>query len=273
MPEHDLRSLGAIVEQLAGDLVAYSALRGDAAMEDSLHTAWVDVITSYHDLAGVLSRLATMRATYLERQVAALQLGADPRGLLLAITGHAPAPWITVGFPPARVVMNLSWGLPFRDGSAHRVYFALALEHFYYEQDALAVLRDVHRVLDASGVLRLVVPDLEKYIRAYAAGDDAFFAAHRRFWPWAERMHTPMDYLQSMSGSGMGRGPGGFFDHKMGYDFATLSRLVRAAGFTSIERREYMQSEHAELRIDQVSHDASFGHDGQNFNLFVECAK
>jgi predicted SAM-dependent methyltransferase len=277
-PTEQLRGLGTVVEELAAELVAYSAMRDPgpsdavgAAMADTLHGAWVDVITGYHDLAGVLSRLATLREAYLERQVAALQLGPDPRGLLLSLTGHAPAPWITVGFPPARIVMSLRWGLPFRDGSAHRVYFALALEHFYYEHDALAVLRDVRRVLAPGGVLRIVVPDLEKYVRAYAAGDDAFFTAHKRFWSWAERMHTPMDYLQGMSGSGMGRGSGGFFDHKMGYDFATLSRLLRDAGFAAIERRDYMQSEHVELRIDHVSHDASFGHDGQNFNLFVEC--
>ena len=275
----DLRSLGAIVEEIGASLVAYAALQdagGDepaAATTAMVKEAWADVVVCHHDLANVLSRLETLRGPFLARQVAALGLGDAPRDLQLSLTGRAPTPWITIGFPPAQVVMNLRWGLPFPDESARFVYFALALEHFYYEEHALQILRDTRRVLASDGVLRIVVPDLEKYIRAYAAGDDAFFIAHRKFWPWAQRMHTPMDYLQGMSGSGMGRIPGGFFDHKMGYDLATLTRLLGAAGFSRIEKHEYMVSDHPELRIDHVSHDAAFGHEGRNYNLFVECRR
>ena len=274
-----LRSLGIVVESLATDLVAFGALPsahgkldGADVLDENLREVWADLVVHYHDLAHALSRLETMRRPYVQRQVEVLGLGAAPRDLQLCLTGSAPSPWITVGFPPAQITMSLLWGLPFPDRSARFIYCALALEHFYYEQHALAIAKDVRRVLANDGVFRVVVPDIERYVRAYAAGDEEFFAKHRSFWEWAKHMHTPMDYLQGMSGTGMGRGPGGFFDHKMGYDFDTLARLLRTAGFARVERREYMQSDHVELRIDHVSHDASFGHAGQSYNLFVEAS-
>jgi predicted SAM-dependent methyltransferase len=276
----ETRALGILLEEIAASLLGFCALpsaQGRLAapetpiLDEMLRDAWLDLLVLHHDMAHVVSRFRTMRATYVQRQVEALGLGANPRDLQISLTGSAPPPWITCGFPPARVVMNLLWGLPFPDGSARFVYFALALEHFYYEPHALAVLRDIRRVL-GGGVLRVVVPDIEGYVRAYAAGDEEFFTEHQRFWPWAEHMHTPMDYLLGMSGAGMGRGPGGFFDHKTGYDLRTLSRLLLAAGFARVEPRAYMDSPHPELRIDHVSHDAAFGHGGRSYNLFVEAS-
>ena len=274
-----LRGLGVLVEEVAANLAGFSALPAAGgnltgelvpALDETLLGAWDDLVVHVHGLANVATRLAMMRGPYLQRQVEALGLGDAPRDLQLCLTGHAPPPWITVGFPPARVTMNLAWGLPFPAGSARYVYFALALEHFYYEHHARAILVDIRRTLAPGGVLRVVVPDLEKYIRAYAAGDEAFFTRHRALWPWAQHMHTPIDYLLGMAGAGMGRGPGGFFDHKTGYDFAALSRLLAAAGFSSVVRRDYMQSDHPALRLDHTSHDASYAHDDQNLNLFVE---
>jgi len=267
-----LRGLGVIVEEIAASLAGFGALGngGDPALDEMLLDTWSDLVVDAHALANVLSRLNMMRGPYLQRQIEALGLGDSPRDLQLCLTGTAPAPWITVGFPPARVTMNLLWGLPFPAGSARFVYCALALEHFYYEHHARNILGDIRRTLAEGGVLRVVVPDIEKYIRAYAAGDEAFFAKHRALWPWAKHMHTPIDYLLGMSGAGMGRAPGGFFDHKTGYDFAALSRLLAATGFSNVVRRDYMESDHAELRIDHASHDAAFAHDDQNLNLFVE---
>ncbi len=221
-------------------------------------------------LLRLAQKLDRHRAAYVAEQLGRLHLPRDARDLQICLTGRAPAPWLNVGLPPADLAINLAWGIPLPEASARYVYFALALEHFFYRADAQAILAEVRRVLRAGGVLRVVVPDIEKYVRAYVAGDREFFDRHRQFWAWAHLLRTPMEHLQLMSGSGQGRGPSDFFAHKNGYDYETLSLLLRDAGFTSVARSEYLHSEHEGLAIDGVSHDAGFGSGGQNFNLFVE---
>ncbi len=114
------------------------------------------------------------------------------------------------------------------------------------------------------------MPDLEKYLRAYVAGDRRFFDKHREFWSWAEHARTPLDLTLMMAGSGLARGPGDFSGHQTGYDLETLRALLIEAGFAQVAPRAYQESPHAELCIDHLSHDASYGDGKQNYNLFVE---
>jgi predicted SAM-dependent methyltransferase len=61
---------------------------------------------------------------------------------------------------------NLLNGIPENDNSFDLVYHSHVLEHFS-KDDGVKFLRDCYRVLKPGGVLRVVVPDLERIVKAY----------------------------------------------------------------------------------------------------------
>jgi SAM-dependent methyltransferase len=70
--------------------------------------------------------------------------------------------------PENILVHDLSRGLPFPANSAQAVYHSHLLEHL--DQAAAQIfLREIKRVLQPGGVVRIAVPDFEKLARAYLA--------------------------------------------------------------------------------------------------------
>jgi len=63
---------------------------------------------------------------------------------------------------------DVTKGLPFDDASFDLVYHSHLLEHLRREQ-AAPFLSECHRVLRSGGIIRVVVPDLERIVRAYLA--------------------------------------------------------------------------------------------------------
>jgi len=129
-------------------------------------------------------------------------------------------------------------------------------------------LGEIRRVLAPGGVVRIVVPDIEKYLRAYASGDEAFFAERRRRRGLPAEL-TNLETLLPYAGANAT--PDAMFEHhKFGYDFATLASALERAGLVDIRRCDYQQSPHAELRVDHASSNARAQHDGEHYSLFVE---
>jgi SAM-dependent methyltransferase len=65
-------------------------------------------------------------------------------------------------------------GLPLEDGSIDYAVTIHALPEVPYP-DLVPALQELRRVLKPGGVLRLVLPDLEKGIQAFLAGDSDYF--------------------------------------------------------------------------------------------------
>lgn len=177
--------------------------------------------------------------------------------------------WVNLDMFPAQIAMDLKWGLPFAAGDVRYIFMSHVLEHLYYPDEALSLLRDMRRVLSRDGVVRIVVPDIEKGLRAYLADDYEFFARRRRiWWWWPERDTTLGEFLEY---AGAGANPAAFFrSHKFGYDFATLSALLSRAGFADIARSSFQGSADPVLRIDHASHVAPATRDNEHYSLFVE---
>jgi predicted SAM-dependent methyltransferase len=77
--------------------------------------------------------------------------------------------WVNVDIHPTGpsvVVHDLERGIPFPDNSFSAVYHSHLLEHLP-KADAPGFLRECLRVLQPGGILRVVVPDLEKIARLY----------------------------------------------------------------------------------------------------------
>ncbi|HVF49151.1 MAG TPA: methyltransferase domain-containing protein [Pyrinomonadaceae bacterium] len=223
-------------------------------------------------LAAVASELRERRAPYLAAQLARLNISGATRGLKLQLGSGATRPegWLNIDFPPADVGLHLGWGLPFADGVADHVYLSHVLEHLYREE-ALALLKEAQRVLSPTGVVRVVVPDIEKCLRAYAAGDEDFFETRKKFWTRTRTFQTPLEHLLKNAGAGIK--PGKFWGHKYAYDFPTLELLLHEAGFAHVARSEFMQSAHPELLIDDKGKTTGFKHGDAYYSLFVEATK
>jgi len=71
-----------------------------------------------------------------------------------------------VKFPQNIQYGDIVRGLPLKNSSIKGVYCSHVLEHLTYEDFNIAI-RNVYKILQPGGVFRIVVPDLEFYIRNY----------------------------------------------------------------------------------------------------------
>jgi SAM-dependent methyltransferase len=176
--------------------------------------------------------------------------------------------WINIDIDVGDIRCDLRDGIPLDTGAVRFVYASHVLEHFDRE-DGQQLLLEIRRVLAPGGVLRLVVPDLELCLRAYANAEAAFFYARERHWPYARFARTPLEHFLEYAGAGAS--PLEEIGHRYGYDFETLSVVLAECGFQDIVRSQYMRSGWEELRVDNFSHAATMTTaDGKHFSLFLE---
>jgi len=164
-------------------------------------------------------------------------------------------------FPPD--LLNIPWNssifvhdirkpLPFSDSSVAAVYASHVLEHLYREEAQL-VVNESFRVLAQGGVLRVVVPDLEAIIQEYM-GERPFGTltielerlsrADRLNQRLLMRYPTPFypHFLHRIYGSWKD-----LHSHKWMYDAESLIALFEAGGFVQVRRREYLDSDIADI--------------------------
>ena len=198
---------------------------------------WVNVDGSWN------ARLA--RYPVLRKSLAALHI--IPRGL-------AEVKWRNVKYHDLR--RPLPWG----NGVASAVYASHVLEHLYADQ-ALSLVQEAFRVLQPEGVIRLMVPDLEKPARQYLSELDTVlrgescvanetpadrFLAELLFRPkaaprgfWAYRLYNQLTELQ---------------DHKWMYDGVSLQHLLRQAGFSQVAVAHRHNSRIADITAVETNH-------------------
>jgi SAM-dependent methyltransferase len=271
------RQLGLLADATHALAVDLAAL-GSSAVTYLSRTTGVSLESRLTSLLAAVDSLRTSFAP-LQREMIAEQLrrvnvDESARALKLHIGagGHHLEGWINIDVDAGDVTINVANGLPFAGGSASFIFASHVLEHLYYPEQSLHFLAHCLRVLAPGGVLRLVVPDIEQCIRAYADGDGEFFASRAATWQDWPKGRTPLEDFLAYAGAGPR--PGAFLEsHKYGYDFTTLERALRTVGFAEVTRSAFMQSAHPELRIDEASAVAGATHGEEHYSLFVEARK
>jgi predicted SAM-dependent methyltransferase len=147
--------------------------------------------------------------------------------------------------------------LPLADGSAAGIRVEQFVEHLEPREELPTFLRDCHRALRAGGVLRVIVPDAERYLRAYCREDLEGFRDLAVPDPFPADLPTRMDVVNHVFHQ--------WHEHRWGYDFETLGHRLRGAGFVSIVRSEYKVSLDSELAQDREEH--------APYSLYVEAVK
>lgn len=137
-------------------------------------------------------------------------------------------------FPPADVIWDCRYGLPFPEGKFEFVFSEHFLEHLDFPASAKKVLSEIHRVMKPGGTLILGVPDAGKAIRAYCKKDKRFLDRLRRRYlrrrPPIE-VFGELDLINYLFRDQL-ENPN-YTVHYWAYDADSLSELLRSVGFRS----------------------------------------
>lgn len=163
--------------------------------------------------------------------------------------GHSG--WVNVDFmplPSVNCVYDCRKRLPFPDGSVRMIFTEHFFEHIDYTEEAPYFLTECRRVLKSGGILRIVVPDAGRYLRAYAAeGWEALThlrglrADHFDHYT-GSTYRTKMELINEVFRQA--------YTHKFAYDAETLRQLLLDAGFTRSVHQEFGRSELPEVALD-----------------------
>jgi predicted SAM-dependent methyltransferase len=119
------------------------------------------------------------------------------------------------------IYANAAKCIPLASSSVAVVYSSHMLEHLD-RTEALALLHEVHRVLIPGGVIRLVVPDLLRRVRAYVeSGDADAFVSSLNMGSRAVRVLAAKIQFMAI----------GSREHQWMYDAKSLIRLLESADF------------------------------------------
>lgn len=166
----------------------------------------------------------------LERRRAAT-IAADGRALRLHLgcSDVYLEGWLNVDMADPRHRLDLSWdlrrGIPLPDGRADAIFAEHLFEHIGLD-GGLSLMRECRRVLAPGGVVRITVPDLERYARSYL-GDDPLLDDCR-----GGRPTRAMAFEEIFFHHG----------HRAMYDFETMALMLRSVGFEAVERSAFGES-------------------------------
>jgi predicted SAM-dependent methyltransferase len=181
-----------------------------------------------------------------------LNVGSGGRGL---------PNWVNIDLARHRdttLRLDIRRGLPLASNSVQRILIEHVLEHVDFRSDIPRLLQEFHRVLQPDGTLRIIVPDAERFLIAYASREPSAWRALG--WDVTQLprdIFTPMhviNHIFHQSG-----------EHLFAYDFETLQYALHQAGFREINRKSFRQSRDPRLAIDQGGH--------APYSLYVEAVK
>jgi predicted SAM-dependent methyltransferase len=146
---------------------------------------------------------------------------------------------------------DIRHGLPLEEGSVDYAVSVHALQEIPFA-DVVPVLSELRRVLKPGGVLRLVLPDLEKGIRAYQRGDREYFL-------------VPDEDAKCLSGK--------FVIQMLWYGYSRtlftadfIEEMLRNAGFGQVRGSEFRQTNSSFTGITELD-------SRPRESLFVEAVK
>lgn len=141
-------------------------------------------------------------------------------------------------------LVDLRKSLPFPDHSFQGVYSSHVLEHLYRDE-ALALLKEIKRVLVPNGLIRIVVPDMRSFVEAYVNAlekqetSDRLPADELNYLLHLRPSRAPqLDFWQKLRYQSRDMGI-----HKWMYDIDSLHALVRDAGYVEIRKVSHLESE------------------------------
>jgi predicted SAM-dependent methyltransferase len=153
-----------------------------------------------------------------------LNLGSGPRGL-------QNSTWVNIdGYKDTNVhfLCDFNRPLPFAPGTFDGIFCEHVLEHFDYPHGK-SLLIECNRILKKGGAIRIVVPDGQKFLKAYF-----------------EEPEFIIKYKECSTGHSMEAVNAWFYqryEHQHIYDAAYLIDLLHKAGFTGAVKSSFKNSQ------------------------------
>lgn len=170
--------------------------------------------------------LLTTAVLPIQRRRAALLASRRPLRLHLGSAGNRLGGWVNIDLLRPGRRLELYWdlrrGIPFASSSVDAIFAEHLFEHLTLDQ-GIGLLRECRRVLAPGGVVRIGVPDLDRYVASYLRQDPLIDAALPGRPTRAVALGEPF-FLHG---------------HRIMYDFETLEYALRQAGFDGAERSEF----------------------------------
>jgi len=149
-------------------------------------------------------------------------------------------------------LMDLRCPLPFSNVSTNFIFAEHTMEHFDFKE-GMKIYTEFYRILKKGGVLRIVVPDLEKYCLNYINKNVEWFKIVE------PEVSIPALVINKMMYNNF---------HKVFYDFDTLQEMLRKAGFRKIIRSSLKSSKYPEFYDCQTDNKRH-----ETLSLYVEAIK
>ena len=210
-------------------------------------------------LRKLATRASRIREYHARNQVVRLNVGCGPA---------VKSGWLNIDIDPrleGAVYMDATQPLLLRDASVDFAYCEHMIEHVKLS-DAIAMLRELHRVLRPQGVLRIATPEMDKIVGLKSGKLDAQQENYVRlsnvqFGSEFERS-SPQNSCYAINRTFHEWG------HQFIYDRSTLQSVLSHAGFRDVRFREIGQSDIAELR-NLETHGTYSGEDFNRFETMV----
>lgn len=116
--------------------------------------------------------------------------------------------------------LNVSKRFPYSSESFESIFTCHMLEHLY-PPVALHCIRECYRVLSPGGLIRIVIPDLDRIVATYDRTE-------------------PQSFLQAIFEYGRGLEKN---SHHWHYNFCSLKTTLLSVGFQRVERRDFQIGE------------------------------
>lgn len=206
-----------------------------------------------HELVSLRTRFENILLPYRRAQIRYIRQLSQLK-VNIGSGGHSPEGWIGVDVRKhsKSIPWDIRFGLPFSDHTVELIYASHVLEHLDFATDARRFLEDCVRCLLPHGRIRIVVPDLQKFIHAYLSVGGI---------SWLDLGITPsekhptgicvLNHVFHMGG-----------EHLFGYDYETIEYLLKICGFTHVSISRFRASDHFNPDLDLDIH--------QRYSIYVE---
>ena len=158
--------------------------------------------------------------------------------------------WINLDlFPIKNVYLRTDCrkSLPFSDNTCLGIHVEMFLEHLDPKDELPFFLSSCYNVLQKDGILRIVVPDAQKFINAYQSKDwIEMNSISYGLDDWAINFPTKMDALNHVFLQG--------YEHYGGWDKDRLFHVLSKSGFISIRVVEFGIGDFQNGPIDREYH-------------------
>jgi len=161
------------------------------------------------------------------------------------------------------IMMNrdLRRGIPAEDGTLDAIYHAHFLEHLSFK-DGVSMLKQCYDKLKPGGVHRILVPDLEAFARSYLDKSNILIDKYQE-----HVLSKELDLYHTRGAVFMGMLHN--HEHKMGYDWDTMSYLLEKTGFKDIKRTLFQESYY----LDDIMDIETYSPVRALESLCIECRK